>query len=104
MTSDELVALFKKHGDEEFLKRDRIRPRGDVGGLVPDVGAFLRLMRLYPAHRGDVVTGAQHEEIYLFPDLDVEGDRLPFTEEDIIYLIRCGVRYDSEFNALCMFV
>lgn len=49
-----------------------------------------------------MVSAAEHDEIYL----DVSGEELcaVATEADLIYLHRCGVRYDSSTDSLAMFV
>jgi hypothetical protein len=48
------------------------------------------------------VTAAEHDEIWL----DVDCERLAeiATEVDILYLVRCGVRYDEYNKSLQMFV
>ena len=49
----------------------------------------------------DMVTAAEHDEIYL--GVDCEELAKVATEEDLLDLIRCGVRYDR-FASLCMYV
>jgi hypothetical protein len=86
--------------ETEFLKFDRIEkplhPR-------PDICAFLKLHELVPMKPDrDMVAAAEHDEIYL----EVEPDALAevATQEDIVYLHRCGVRLSSETDSLAMFV
>lgn len=86
--------LFEKH-DGEFLKFERITDK-DRRHPRPDLCAFLYLHERFGG-KGDMVCGAQHDVIFL----DAEPDQL--TEEDVIYLRRCGVRYDSEVESLAMF-
>lgn len=87
--------------NDDFLKFDRIdesqRPYSSS-----DVCAFVYLDRLFPSEKGiDMVAGAEHDEIYL----RIEEDQVArLTDADILYLTRCGVRYDSEFSGLAMFV
>jgi len=84
---------------DEYIQFDRIEkplhPR-------PDLCAFLRLHELVPGKSHDMVAAAEHDEIYL----DVEPDKLAevATQEDIVYLTRCGVRYDTSLDSLAMFV
>jgi hypothetical protein len=67
----------------------------------PDMHAFIMLDRLFP-NNVDMVSAAEHDEIWL----DVEPDELSkvATEEQMIELIRCGVRYNHETDSLAMFV
>lgn len=95
----DLEAAFEA-ADKEFLKFDRIEnplhPR-------PDICAFLKLHELVPAHPDrDMVAAAEHDEIYL--EVDAEALAAVATQEDIIYLHRCGVRFSSEVDSLAMFV
>lgn len=93
----DLKSLFEKHADE-FLNFERVRfkhhPR-------PDVCAFLMLHDISP-HERDMVRSAGHEEIWL--DADVEAVAARADEDQIVDLIRCGVRYDQVVNLFCMFV
>jgi hypothetical protein len=95
----DLAVLFEEHNDE-FLKGERITPERRLHKR-PDINAFILLDRLIPGEH-DIVTAASHDEIYL----GIECDELAkvATEEDIIDLIRCGVRYDNDTESLCMFV
>lgn len=96
MTTDQLRDLFEKHG-EEFLKFDLA---GRTGVTRPDLAAFILLDQLCPAS-GDIVSGANHDEIYL--NIEVEELAKVITEDQVIELIRCGVRYDDQDGVLCMF-
>lgn len=84
---------------DEFLRFERIEkplhPR-------PDICAFLRLCELVPDGDRDIVSAAEHDEIFL----DIEPEELAevATQEDIVYLHRCGIRFDSSTDSLAMFV
>jgi hypothetical protein len=65
----------------------------------PDLNAFLLLDELLPGQR-DLVCAASHDEIWL--DVDLKALAKVITDEQILELVRCGVRLDSE--GLCMFV
>ena len=67
----------------------------------PDVTAFLLLDKLCPAPGRDIVSGADHDEIYL--EVDIERLAEVITDEEILILVRCGVRY-HETDSLAMFV
>jgi hypothetical protein len=104
MTVEELVDLFETHEDE-FLKDERVEP-GRRLHRRPDLHVFLMLDRLVGddaegADR-DMVSAAVYDEIYLeVTPADVAAKA---TEEDIVDMIRCGLRYDNDTNSFCMFV
>ncbi len=87
--------LFEKHNDE-FLKFNRI-PLASRLHPRPDLCAMLYLHEKFGGS-GNAVSHAEHDEIHL----DWEPDEGVMTEDDVIYLTRCGVRY-GEYG-LCMFV
>lgn len=82
--------------NDEYLKFERIEnPRT----TRPDLHAFLLLDELSPS-KHDIVGNAQHDQIYL----DFPATKLDEVSDDLLRdLIRCGVRYDSEFDCLAMF-
>ena len=92
-----LQQLFEKH-DNEYLKFDGIVEKRNNR---PDIHAFLMLDEIQPSKNGlDMVSAAEHDEIFL--SIDVDG--LFLTEEQVIELLRCGVRYDEEYDCFAMFV
>lgn len=94
----DLQATFDKHSDE-YIKFERIAyPRH----TRPDLCAFLLLHDLGGGNGRDMVSAAEHDEIWLDADPDVVAAKA--TEDDIVTLIRCGVRYDAENDSFCMFV
>ena len=92
----DLYETFEKHGDE-YRKFERVEgklhPR-------PDICAFLLIDSLLPGSR-NIVCAAEHDEIYLDADCDMLAEVA--TEEDILTLVRCGVRYSGEYESLAMF-
>lgn len=103
MTLEDLSEFFEEHEDE-FLKFDRI---GDKFSTRPDLHAFILLDDLLenvPFSRGedDIIGSAEHDEIYL--SVDVEKLLTVISEDELIDLHRCGVRYDEQYDTLCMFV
>jgi len=68
----------------------------------PDLCAFLRLEQLLPGRDGDIVSCAEHDEIGL--DVDVEALAAVISEDDVVFLRRCGVRYNHSDECLVMFV
>lgn len=82
----DLFKIFNKYDDEylEFAKvENKLSSR-------PDLHAFILLDRLVPG-LGYIVSAASRDEIYL--DIDTEELAKVATEEDILTLIRCGVRF-----------
>lgn len=92
-----LEEIFEEYNDE-CNKFDRIE---NPAHPRPDICAFLMLHSLVPGTM-DMVSYAYDDEIYL----DVEPDALASvaTKEQVRDLIRCGVRYCSDTDSLCMFV
>jgi hypothetical protein len=95
MTIEQLEELFEKY-DDEFLKFDRVERKLNNRS---DLHAFLLLDVLVPGN-ACMVAAADHDEIYL--DVELEELAKVATENQIIELIRSGVRYGD--SGLCMFV
>ena len=95
MTLDEMAALFKKHSDEEYLN-------GAVLSETPkDIKAFERLQSLVPSS-GPIISGAGHDEIYL--STVPEDLAAVASEDDVIFLLNCGVSFDEDLDSFSMFV
>ncbi len=99
-----LAEMFEAASDE-FLQFERIEnPRHPVS----DICAFLMLHDLAPKiGRGsgtpvDMVSAAEHDEIYLATDCEELAKVV--TPEIVRDLHRCGVRYSSGYDRLCMYV
>lgn len=83
--------------NDDYLKFDRVENKRSQR---PDLHAFILLDDLFPNNGNDIVCSAGHDEIWL----DFEGNKLnDLTDEQILELTRCGVRYDSECDSLAMF-
>lgn len=93
----DLESVFEKYV-EEYLKFDRVE--GKLNSR-PDLCAFLLLDKLLPKDGSDIICSASHDEFFI--DIDCEKLSDIATEEDILTLVRCGVRYDSETDSLAMF-
>ena len=94
-----LKEIWDKYMHGEFLKFERVH---NQLSNRPDIHAFLLLDKLVPRPNRDMVSSAEHDEIWL--DVDPEELAEAATEEQIIELIRCGVRFDSQTDSLAMFV
>jgi len=74
----------------------------------PDVHAFILLdsivePEVHPTgFPSDIIACAEHDEIWL--DVDCDGLNEKITNEQILQLVRCGVRYDSDVDSLTMYV
>ncbi len=84
--------------EDEYLKFERVEnPLCER----PDLCAFLLLHRLVPSNQ-DIISATAHDEIYLSVDMDALHEKA--SDDDLLTLVRCGVRYDSSYDCLAMFV
>lgn len=95
---EEMIAMLNDDAGEEYIKFDRVEKPLH---LRPDICAFLLLDKLVPGTT-DMVTAAEHDEIWL--DIDLSKLAEAAAPADILTLIRCGVRYDENNDSLAMFV
>lgn len=90
--------VYDHHSDEEFLKFERVENKFSTRR---DIHGFILLNQLVPGDR-PIVSASEHDEFWLEvspEDLDSASPTL----EQMIDLIRCGIRYDSETDGLAMF-
>lgn len=97
MTVKELLALFKKHNDE-FLEFENVEHKRSTR---KDIHAFILLDELVPG-TDDIVSAATHDEIFLAVGVEALAEKA--TEEQVVDLIRCGIRIDDHEEGLAMFV
>lgn len=92
-----LQSMFDKHKGEH-RKFERI---DSPISLCPDICAFLLLAEI-GNHSGDMIATATHDVIYLAVDpRDIEGK---ITEDQVVYLLRCGVLFDEAEGSFFKFV
>jgi hypothetical protein len=97
MKTEELSGLFKKYEDD-FLEFDKVKNKRSKR---PDLHAFL-LLENYPIRDGeDIISAAEHDEIWL--GVDVEKFAEDCTEYAVLELRRCGIMYDEETESFHMF-
>lgn len=84
----DINSIFEKHNNE-YIKFDQVQNKRSGR---PDLHAFLLLDELFPGNT-DMISASEHDEVYLSID---EEQIETLTEEQIIELVRCGVRYDGE--------
>ena len=94
----DLKEVFDKYADE-YMEFDRVENKLHSR---PDICAFLLLDKLVPSEGNPMVSVADNSGIYL--DTDCEKLAAVATEDDILMLRRCGVRYDSYSEWLMMLV
>jgi len=83
--------------DDEFLKFERVETKFSNR---PDLHAFILLDKLVP---GDsyLISCSEHDEFFFSIDPDTLNGVI--TDEQLLELVRCGVRYDASLDSLCMF-
>jgi hypothetical protein len=98
MTIKEMAEILMDRNDDEYLEFERVEQKKSQR---PDLHAFLLLDMLVP-ETSDIVASAAHDEIWL----GVEPKTLAavVTREQLIDLVRCGVRWDDSCESLAMFV
>lgn len=94
-----LKELYEKH-NEEFLRYNKIK---NPMHRQVDLNAFLMLDKIAPLNNDrDIIAYAAYDEITLAFDPKKVAENA--TEQEIIDLIRCGVRYDTDEECFIMFV
>lgn len=87
--------IFEKH-ENEYLRFEEIE---NPICQRPDLCAFIKLDELIPGDM-DIIRSAEHDEIWI--GITIEALSGVATEEDILFLVRCGVRLSDGY--LAMFV
>lgn len=91
---------FDKYGLDEYHSFERIENKLSN---CPDIHAFILLNRLVPTvGNGDIISGADHDIIYLNVDLDKLAEVVK--PEEVLELVRCGVWYNTDCESLSMWV
>lgn len=100
MDTTQLQALFEKH-EGEYYKFSRVENKYS---RLHDLHAFILLDKILANSENhlEMISAAGHDEIFLA--VNVEELAKLITEEQVIELIRCGVRYFNEYDCLGMFV
>lgn len=91
-----LIDNFEKYNDE-FCKFENVQNKLSNR---PDLHAFILLDKLAPGN-SDIISASEHDEFYL--DIDLKKLVSVITEEQILDLVRCGIRYDTSYDCLSMF-
>ena len=78
---------------DEYLRFERILESERLS-KYRDVCGFMYLAQIID---GAVIAGAEHDLIYF------SGDPETFTEDQAIYLSRCGIHFSEKYDSLIMF-
>lgn len=98
MEIEQLIKEFNDN-DSHYLKFSEIL---NPPSNRPDLCAFILLDKLVPEEKCDIISASEHDEIYL--SISIRALAKVITTEDILYIIRCGVRFAEEYDCLTMFV
>lgn len=102
MTDAELKTVFEKF-DSEYLKFDRVSGHDRICNS-PDACALALLSKRLGLDGIDAITNATHGKVYLAgPDYG-DHENWPLSEDDVLFLVRCGVYMSEEDSSLCMLV
>lgn len=93
MTLEERFEQFS----DEYIKFESVENKRSQR---PDLHAFLLLDELQPGD-SDLISASEHDEFFF--GIDLEKLEEVVTDEQILELVRCGVRLDSSVDSLCMF-
>lgn len=87
--------------NDDFIRFERI-PESERLFSSADLCAFALLDKKFPAERGiDMVSAAEHDQIWL----RIERHQIAqLSDDEILYLTRCGVMYEEDTEGLSMFV
>lgn len=89
MTKEEVIELWHKEGTE-YLEFNRIKEKFSQR---KDLHAFILLDRIFGETTNDIISVAEHDQIFLSVRIDSLGKVA--TREQIIDLIRCGCHIDE---------
>lgn len=89
MTTETLESLFEKHSGE-YLKFAKVQNKRSNRA---DLHAFMLLDSLVSG-KEDIVSSSHHD--YFWLSINIHDLAQVITEEQVIELIRCGVRFDGE--------
>lgn len=79
--------------NEDFLKGEKEEPR--------EIEAFTLLQKIAPIKTGRMISASEHDEFFLSVDCRILNDVAK--DEEIRRLVQLGVRYDDEYDCLCMY-
>lgn len=90
--------MFEEHAEEHGRFERIVFPVSQC----PDICAMFLLEDICNHRVGKMISGTAHDVVYFGVDPDEVTGRI--TEDQVIYLLRCGVRFDKTENSFFMFV
>lgn len=95
LTPDEIHELFNKYAEtSEYLDFDQIEDKLHPSAVLCGYLKIASLMKSPDKFQ----LSAQHDVVYL-----ADANELEMTEDDVLYLVRCGIHYDSSIDCLADF-
>ena len=80
--------------EDEYLKFDSIENKLSDR---PDLCALILLNKLFPS-TNNIIGATEHDIMYI----NISRNEIKtLTDDQIVYLIRCGIHFNSEFQCLC---
>ena len=98
MNLQETFEKFDNESNRFHLIENKLSTRRDLCGFL----YLEKLCPAYPERDIDLIAASDRVQIYLSTDCD-ELAKVA-TEEDVLYLCRCGIFYDDDQECLSMFV
>lgn len=104
MTIDQIEDFVEAQSEDgdAFLSDSRWEAITPKHSQRKDIHAFVTLDKLIPADSGDLIAWAGHDEISLEPSLEEIAPLL--TEDIILDLLACGVRFEVGEDCMKMFI
>src|SRR4051794_40461390 len=90
MTEESIAKRFERLSDEDYGKFERI-PETERLNRDKTLCGYLKVQSLLLNPNGSVIGGADHDVIFLPSPEELK----PLTDDDIVYLLRCGIGWDS---------
>jgi hypothetical protein len=95
---EKIRAFFEKHEDTEYNYPERVKNKRSQR---PDLNALILLDELCPGSK-DIIASAYHGQITL--SMRPTDLAKVATEDQVIELIRCGLRIDDDADNLVMWL
>lgn len=93
------IQFMEDNSDEEFLKFENVKsPLHNR----PDIHGMLLLSQLDPENTRDMVSAAEHDQIWFDADPDLIFSKA--TDEQLLDLLRSGINYDDTYTGFYSFV
>ena len=98
---EEFLSVWKRHSDSEFLAFEKINMPPFKAADLCGLARAYKFVDEARQHQ-DIVSHSGHDELTINLCAQEAVDN-GITEADIIYLLRCGIRYEENNDSFCMF-